>query len=54
MERREAHTWRRKGCKGEGKGRREEWNTGRSGVERKEEHNEEGEPGSGRRIKRKR
>lgn len=54
VERREAHTWRRKGCKGEGKGRREEWNTGRSGVERKEEHNEEGEPGSGRRIKRKR
>lgn len=28
VERREAHTWRRKGCKGEGKGRREEWNTG--------------------------
>lgn len=54
VERRETHTWRRKGCEGEGKGRREEWNTGRSGAERKEEHNAEGEPGSGWRIKRKR
>lgn len=47
-----AHTWRRKGCREEGKDRREERTTGRSEAQRgREEHREEGEPGSGWKTK---
>lgn len=49
---RKAHTWRRKGCREEGRSRREEQTTGKSEAQRgREEHREEDEPGSGWKIK---
>lgn len=51
MEGREAHTWRKRGRGEKGKGWWEEWNTGKSGKKKGEEHREEGEPGGGQRNK---